>query len=179
MPVPEPVRIALAIAFSIALVTASWTDLRERRVANWLCVSLLLIGLTAGLVGASAPSLTNAALGALLGLVIWLPFWMMGLLGAGDVKFFAAGASWLGPGLAWRASLGAALLGGALAALVMVRQRGLRSTVEFGALSTTNAKAIVSHAAGEKVSASKRTFPYAIPMAMMMALARFVPGLLS
>lgn len=171
----EQVRIAFAIVFSAALVTASWSDVRQRRVANWLCLGLLTMGLVAGILGASAGSFSAALLGALLGLVIWLPFWLMGLLGAGDVKFFAAASSWIGPSLAWRASLGAALLGGVLAVLFMMQQRGIRSTVEFGALSTSNAKAIISHAAGETASASVRTFPYAVPMAIVIAFARFWP----
>lgn len=173
----EQVRIAFAIVFSAALAAASWSDVRQRRVSNWLCLGLFGVGVVAGIVGVSAASFSTALLGALLGLAIWLPFWVMGLLGAGDVKFFAAASAWIGPSLAWRASLGAALLGGVLAVLFMMQQRGVRSTVEFGVLSTSNAKAIISHAAGETASPAARTFPYAVPMAMVIALARFYPSL--
>jgi len=53
--------------------------------------------------------------GAATGLVVWLPFWVLGMLGAGDVKFFAAAAAWLGPRLALYAALLSALLGAVLA----------------------------------------------------------------
>ncbi len=171
----EQVRTAFAVVFSGALLIACWTDARQRRVANWLCLGLLVAGLLAGGLAISAGSVVTALLGVLVGLAIWLPFWLLGLLGAGDVKFFAAASAWIGPGLAWRASLGTAVLGGVLALLFMVGQRGMRATVEFGVLSPSTAKTIISHAAGETATASARTFPYAIPMAMMVALARFYP----
>ncbi|MES3032392.1 MAG: A24 family peptidase [Gemmatimonadota bacterium] len=175
----DQIRTAFAVVLVGALLAACWTDARERRVANQLTVVLLAVGLVAGALSMSAPSLITAFLGVLVGLAIWLPFWLLGLLGAGDVKFFAAASAWIGPSLAWRASLGTAVLGGVLALLFMVQQRGVRSTVEFGVLSPSTAKTIITNAKGETATASARTFPYAIPMAMMIAVARFFPTLFS
>jgi len=80
--------------------------------------------------------LTVGVAGAMTGLVVWLPLWLMGFIGAGDVKFFVAAAVWLGP----RATLGAALVsaiaGGILAcvwlAIRMRKNSGQRTTVPYG-----------------------------------------------
>jgi prepilin peptidase CpaA len=159
-----------------ALVTAAVFDVRSRRVPNVLTAALLFTGLLASALHMSAPSLLSGALGVLVGLAIWLPFWLMGLLGAGDVKFFAAACAWLGPSLAWRSSLGVALLGGAMAAAMMVRQKGVKATAEFGAFSASNPGVMVNQARSDTMTASARSFPYAVPMALMLAAAMFAPG---
>jgi len=88
------------------VVGAAW-DCSRRRIPNELVIALL----GAGVVVVAAASgmrgvLTVGVAGAITGLVIWLPLWLMGLMGAGDVKFFVSAAVWLGP----RATLGAALI---------------------------------------------------------------------
>lgn len=173
----DSLRTALLIVFVSVLLTAGVMDIRARRVPNVLCLSLLVAGVGAAVFGLGATSWHGALAGVGIGLVIWLPFWLLGLLGAGDVKFFAAACAWIGPSLAWRTSLGVALLGGLMAFLMMARQRGMRSAVEFGALTPTNARAIIGNARTETTAASDRSFPYAVPMAIMVALARFYPAL--
>lgn len=162
--------------FLTALLIAAVMDIRARRVPNHLCLALFALGILAAFSGLGFVSWQGALLGAACGLALWLPFWILGLLGAGDVKFFAASCAWIGPSLAWRSSLGVALLGGLMACVLMARQRGLRSAVEFGALSPTNARAILGNARSGTAAASAHSFPYAVPMAMTVAIARFYPA---
>jgi|SRR6185437_7755365 len=109
-------EMVFAVAFSIVMVVAAGLDIRYRRIPNVFSLSVLAIG--CAFAAASMP-LRQAAItvleGAATGLVVWLPFWALGMLGAGDVKFFAAAAAWLGPRLALYAALLSALLGAALA----------------------------------------------------------------
>lgn len=80
---------ALAALLSMLIITS---DLYARRVPNaWLAVALLL---GAGVVGATWMQGTGgppwpALLGLLIGMVVLLPIYMFGWMGAGDVKFFA------------------------------------------------------------------------------------------
>lgn len=164
-----------AMVFVALLMAAAVMDVRVRRVPNALCMVLLAVGLGVGALGTGQVSVLNALAGVATGLAIWLPFWLLGMLGAGDVKFFAAACAWIGPSLAWRASLGVALLGGVMALMIMARQRGLRSTAEFTALVPTTARGIVANARTGTGLASARSFPYAVPMAIVLAGARFYP----
>lgn len=79
-----------------ALVAAGF-DIWRYRVPNWLTVAMMVSGLVAssisqGWVGGLA------SLGAiLLALVLLGPFWVMGGIGAGDVKLLMGVAAWVGP----------------------------------------------------------------------------------
>lgn len=105
------------------LAAACATDLHTRRIPNPLTAAVLALGLAhAATVTAGAPAggplangLTPALLGVALGLVTWLPLYALGLLGAGDVKLFAAAGAWIGPHGVLPASVFAAFAGGALA----------------------------------------------------------------
>ena len=117
--------VAFWAPFFVVLLMAVRSDLRERRVSNLLTGTLLGLGVVLSLVRLGVTSgLMHALGGAALGLAIWLPMYLMRLMGAGDVKLFAAGASWLG----WKVSLLAAfstgLLGGVLGLLWLLHRHG-------------------------------------------------------
>ena len=107
-------QLAIPALFFASLVLGVVTDVRSRRIPNILVLWLLGLGAVGALMHwSTAASPMDAVLGGLTGLGLWLPFWLLGLLGAGDVKYFAAASVWVGAPLAWRAALLAALLGGA------------------------------------------------------------------
>ena len=82
----------------IVLAIATFTDLRSRRIPNWLVLPFLLLGIlvSAWLHGwhGIGQSFEGICLGALLfGILCW-----MGGMGMGDVKLCAAIGAWIGPG---------------------------------------------------------------------------------
>jgi prepilin peptidase CpaA len=144
---PAPLQLAGGVVFVALLAAACVTDARERRIPNRLVVTLALLGVVYSV--ATAPWLVGAQralLGALVGVAIWLPFHLMGWMGAGDVKLFGAASAWLGPAFALRASLLAALLGGVLALVWLARAR-------------------------LQANPGERRLPYGIAMAAALALA--------
>lgn len=81
----------------IVLAVATFTDLRSRRIPNWLVLPFLVAGIAVSgwLHGWSGigHSFAGIALGALLfGILSW-----MGGMGMGDVKLCAAIGAWIGP----------------------------------------------------------------------------------
>src|SRR5947209_11249935 len=96
----SPILVPL-IAAAMAGV-AAYTDLRSRRIPNWLTLSAAVIGLGLNLaLGGAAGGLT-AVLGLGLGLAMLLPFYLLRAVGAGDVKLLAALGALLGPtALVW------------------------------------------------------------------------------
>lgn len=120
----SPFEIAWNTAFLILLVIACATDLRERRVPNELVLVLLGAGLLRTLLVGSVSGLGVAIAQAGLGLALWLPLYVFRMLGAGDVKLFAAGSAWLtGFTPVLHAALAAALLGGMLSLLWLAVHR--------------------------------------------------------
>lgn len=99
----------------IVLAIASFTDLRNRRIPNWLVLPFLVAGVlvSAWLHGWSGiwQSVSGLGLGALLfGLLCWL-----GGMGMGDVKLCAAIGAWIGPEQLLIALVITGLVGGVMA----------------------------------------------------------------
>lgn len=158
----EVARAALLAALLVALGAAAWHDIRARRVPNGLVAAIALGALGAGPLALSpAGSLPAALLGGAVGLGCWLPAWWRGALGAGDVKLFAAAGVWLGPALAWRSAVVAALLGGAFAAALLAWRR-------YAPPRLLRSRTLAP-------DLPDRGVPYAVPMAIALALAAALP----
>ena len=125
----SPVELAAAAALLILLIVACVSDIRARRIPNKLVATVLVLGV---LVSAASdpvmPGLLTALGGVSVGLVVWLPGWLLRMMGAGDVKLFAAAGAWLGPLGALNAALFAAVAGGILAFGWMFAVRGAAGT---------------------------------------------------
>lgn len=77
------------------LAVAVFTDLKERKIRNWLTVPMFLLGLVAAHLAGGAPGLVSSIKGAgvcLLGFMV-LPYQNMG---GGDLKLAAGCGAWLG-----------------------------------------------------------------------------------
>src|SRR5687767_2077545 len=88
---------ALTLAAVAAVTLALATDLRARRIPNWLTGGSALVGLLAGFWLHGPPGGLSALTGGLLGFALLLPFYALGGVGAGDVKLLAALGTLIGP----------------------------------------------------------------------------------
>lgn len=133
-------QIASFVVLFVGLLLASYSDLRFRRVPNWITGLLAALGLTlnsafpgteSGLfVSLPGPLGATLSLGGLgLALVVFLPFWIIRLLGAGDVKLMAAIGAFAGPSAMPDLTLFVLLSGGALALVHMVVMRSGREVM--------------------------------------------------
>ena len=108
--------VGLAIA-SLACVT----DLRTRRIPNVLTFGAALAGLLYQFGSRGIDGLDHAALGWLVGAVIFILPFGLGGLGGGDVKLIAALGAWLGPADVLWLSLYTGVAGGVMALVVSAR----------------------------------------------------------
>jgi len=118
--------IVLASGLCVAVVT----DVRSRRIPNWLTGSMMVAGFALAVSGLSAVTPGQAALGILTGLGLMLPGHIIGATGAGDVKLMGGVGAFVGPALALNAFLGTALAGGVFAVAVALRRGRLFATIE-------------------------------------------------
>jgi prepilin peptidase CpaA len=109
---------ALALA-----VGACVCDLRTRRIPNELTLGAALLAVVAQTLVSGVHGLAFSALGWLLGLALFLPFFLLRGMGAGDVKLLAALGAWLGPTTLIWAVVYTAFAGGCLA-LALAASRG-------------------------------------------------------
>ena len=119
----KPIIVAGAV---IVAAIAGWTDLRERRIPNWLTVSGLLVGIVANTVLEGWSGLKTSLLGALVGLALLLPFVLIRSLGAGDWKLAGALGAFTGPG---RLLLASVFVAGLMAVVYVIYKKRLLETL--------------------------------------------------
>lgn len=83
-------------AVALFAVVAGVSDLRFRRIPNWLNVSGLLLGIVLNSATRGWSGAGSSLLGAGVGLLLLLPLAAVGGMGMGDVKFIAALGAFLG-----------------------------------------------------------------------------------
>ena len=155
------VPIVLAVgAVSIALVT----DLRSRRVPNWLTAGAFMTGLVVNLLVFGPQGGLSALGGGALGFALLIPFYLLRAVGAGDVKLLAAVGALLGPQNLLVAAFGGALVGGVMSLMILARR---------GRITLALHELFVMHTIP---SSSGAKAPYAVAIASGVYLA-VVPGL--
>ena len=105
-------------------------DLHARRVPNWLTAAGVAVALPVqiALHGFSSGSLWWLG-GLLTGGLMFVPPYLMRVMGAGDVKLMAAVGAFCGALGAFETALAAAIVGGVLSLTVMLRKRRVREGV--------------------------------------------------
>ncbi len=163
--------------FTLLLAAACMSDLRSRRIPNALVLGLLIAGVGYSL-ATKAPlaAFEHAFAGVAVGLGIWLPFWMLRVLGAGDVKLIAASGAWLGAAAVVEASLLGAVAGGFLAFWALARHGGwVTGARRFGVwmLASRTAGTVLP-----ELTPQHRRIPYGLAIAAGVAVAAWLPGLI-
>jgi Flp pilus assembly protein protease CpaA len=110
-----------------------YTDLRKRRLPNWLTVPGFAVGVVANSVLGGWGGLKNSLLGAALAFALLLAFFLLRSLAAGDVKFAAALGAYFGPGRMVDILIGSIFIAGVMAfALIIYKGRFLESMRNIG-----------------------------------------------
>lgn len=81
----------------LAVLIATVSDIRTRRIPNWLVFPFLLGGLAVSTFVGGWHGLGQSLLGILLGAVLMGVLYWLGGMGMGDVKLCAAIGAWIGP----------------------------------------------------------------------------------
>jgi len=101
---------------TVAVVSiATITDLRSRRIPNWLVLPFLVMGLGVSSWLGGWHGLGKSLEGVLLGLLVMGGLAALGGMGMGDVKLCAAIGAWIGPSQLIIALVVMALAGGVMA----------------------------------------------------------------
>ena len=90
-------RIALLLPLVALLVGAAITDLRQRRIPNWLTLTVLVTGLAQSCTAWHLITLRQSLYGVALGFALPFLLYIVGGRGAGDVKLLAGIGAWIGP----------------------------------------------------------------------------------
>lgn len=120
---------AAQILLGILTLIAAVFDIRSRRIPNWLVLSGIVTGFAWNLYSGGWPGLGHAAAGFGVGFALYFPLYLLRARGAGDVKLLAAVGAIVGAGNCFWIFLLTALLGGAIAMIVLLLHRRVRHTL--------------------------------------------------
>ena len=154
------------------LITAAVVDYRSHRIPNWLVLSGILFGV---IYNVAFPPFPHANVlwpleGLGMGFIIFLPLYLIGAMGAGDVKLMTMVGAIIGPvGMIWVLPL-TMIAGGALSILlVLVRGtagrmlRNLMMLFRLGFLNTLSGARPDLHI---EAGASAGKLPYGVAIAI-------------
>lgn len=156
------------LVLTLGLLAAVVTDVRTRRIPNWLTGAIGAAGFGIAC-GGGAVTPAQAALGMLAGLLLMMPGHVIGATGAGDVKLMAAIGAVVGPGLILRAFLYTAVAGGVFALAVAAR-RGLLADTLYGTQRLVTAPLLAPQAIKTPSRANRFAYGPAIAVGTLAAM---------
>jgi prepilin peptidase CpaA len=157
----------MGLVLAVLLLIAVVSDLSTRRIPNWLTFGAALAGVMIQWRLGAVSGVGFAVGGFVVGLACFLPSYLFGALGGGDVKLMAAAGCFLGPWATLVAALAATVAGGVLALGRIALRGGLPAwAMRYGtmltALIATHRFCYVAPSPGEPAA---ERFPYAVAIA--------------
>lgn len=167
-------HIVTALIFIPLVLSITYTDVRYRRIPNKQVLTILLCGIAINTFFGAWPGLFASLLGMVMAFALMLTLHVLGTMGAGDVKLFAAIGAVLGSSLVFQTFLIVAVTGGVLAVCKMVYMRRAAATmlrvVQF----------FVGFLPGQTVprfsvpADRNYTLPYAVPICLGSIVSFFI-----
>lgn len=124
----NPDLLLLSVALVLA-AAAAVLDVKQRRIPNWLTLPGILVGLVLRGILLGWKGVGSGLAGCLLAGGVFLLFYAVRAMGAGDVKLAGAVGALVGPGHATVMLLATAICGGMLAIAYAVLRRRVRATL--------------------------------------------------
>ncbi|MBF7728653.1 prepilin peptidase [Pseudomonas sp. N040] len=107
------------------LGSAVYSDIRTHRIPNLYLALGVVVAMAGQLVLGGLDGLLVWAAGLVVGLLCFLPLYLLGGMAAGDVKLMAVAGSYLGATGAWWAAVYSLLAGGVLGVLFLLYKKQL------------------------------------------------------
>ena len=155
---------------SAVLIVAAVIDGWKLKVPNWITFPLVLGGWIYSTVYFGWEGLGWSLMGTVVGLLLLLPAYAIGGMGAGDVKLLAGVGAWVGASVTLYAFCVSAVVGGAIAiAMVLWRRDWYHHLYQFWTITSEilevrDPNALSTIAAGRK--SAMLLLPYGIPIAI-------------
>lgn len=115
----------IVAALTVITLVAAVTDIRSRRIPNWLVVAGVAAGFVLNIALGGWAGLKAAALGFGLALLIYVPLFLLRAMGGGDVKLMAAVGCLAGPHAWFYIFILASIAGGLYAMFLLMARRSM------------------------------------------------------
>ncbi|WP_019413198.1 prepilin peptidase [Paenisporosarcina sp. TG20] len=154
------------IVLALILIISILTDLRNRKILNIVTLPAIISGFIYHIFTSGLEGFFFSGQGFLLGLgLLFIPF-LMGGVGAGDVKLLAAVGAWKGALFIFYTGIYAGIIGGIIALLILLKRRELIFTLKRMLFSVLFWKSANGALLAKDDKQGSISIPYAIPIAL-------------
>jgi prepilin peptidase CpaA len=159
----------------VLLLPAMLIDIRRHRIPNWLTLPAWVIGIGLHAILGGWDGFLEGGAGWLLMFGLMFPFFILGWMGAGDVKLMAGVGAIVGWGLALQVAAGIVLTGMLISLLILARKRLLVGAMTrfwhmFGISAAARSPIWVETPEAEQ----QLVLPYGVPIAVGTFLSLLV-----
>lgn len=165
----ESINIWAAIAVSVFIGIAVYTDLKWRRIPNWITVPAFALAVLFHVLVAGWSGLAMSLAGFGTGFGILLVLWLIGGGGGGDVKLMGAAGAWVGA-----IPILAIFIGSAFFAVLCTIAMMMHNRIHGGQLISARSDGSTETPNLPRSNPLKQHVPYAVPVAMATVCVVFV-----
>jgi prepilin peptidase CpaA len=161
----------------ILIIIAFYTDVRYKKLPNWLTASGMLIGIIYHLIQGGANGLVFSFIGLLVGGGIFLILYLFRTVGAGDVKLFAAIGAIVGVEVVLYIMMYSIIFAGILAIIILLFTRTfLHKMLEAGMalMQSITSRDLETLDEYKVTKATRFPFMYAVVPAVIVAYYYFL-----
>lgn len=168
-------ELTIILLLMVILVPAALYDYRERRIPNVLSMSGWLLGPLINYALSGMLGLRASLLGFIILFALTFPFWLLGWMGAGDVKLMGSVGAMIGSGDVWLVLLCIVVAGFIFGLIILALKGVLGESFEryraMAGLTVLSKQPIYVESAHGK---EKETMPYAVPIAFGTLIALLI-----
>ena len=172
----------VCVLVSVILIVAAVIDGYKLKVPNWITFPLVISGWIASFLLFGLSGLGWSLVGTVVGLLLLLPAYAIGGMGAGDVKLMAGVGAWVWGTVTFYAFCVSAVFGGLIAiGMVIYQRQWSHHQAQFTALLSEMFIVRDPNRLSELAAERKSTMmllPYGIPIAIGTIAYFFIAGLL-
>ncbi|MRH44310.1 prepilin peptidase [Aquibacillus halophilus] len=120
----------LIIILGLVILISLITDLKDKKILNIVTFPAMIFGLSYYLFNQGWDGLLFSGLGFLVGLMVFLIPYLLGGMGAGDVKLMAAIGALTGASFVFYSALITSIIGGFIAIVLIIKRRGITFSIK-------------------------------------------------
>jgi prepilin peptidase CpaA len=125
----NPISIYLLVITVICVLVAAIIDVLTHKIPNWVTFPSAMLGMLINCYLAGLQGLVFSILGLATGFLLLFVVYLLGGMGAGDVKLLCAVGALLGPKLVFCTFIWMALAGGTLALALIIYKKAFSQTL--------------------------------------------------
>ncbi|MFN8008929.1 MAG: prepilin peptidase [Terriglobia bacterium] len=123
-------NLIVSIAVVACVAVAAFIDVRESRIPNWLTLSSASLAIVLNFLHLGIQGLVWSVLGIATGFSLLFLLYLLGGMGAGDVKLLGTVGAFVGPKLVFYTFIWMALIGGVMALILILYKRAFAQTLQ-------------------------------------------------